>query len=197
MYDAVYTELERGLVQRIQLLRGGHTLCFGEVIECWRSDQDFVDEFCQLLSESHFTAFRWETPPVTDATLTREFQFVLVKDASLEGREPESDVFAEQLSGCEQARPVASFENLGGDALMVVPAALGHHSAYTDLASFSRAAPLVQQRALWREVGEAMQASVGESPLWLNTAGDGVAWLHIRLDSRPKYYAYAPYREQA
>ncbi|MGI9175867.1 MAG: DUF6940 family protein [Rhodothermales bacterium] len=25
--------------------------------------------------------------------------------------------------------------------------------------------------------------------MWLSTAGGGVSWLHVRLDSRPKYYA--------
>jgi len=31
-------------------------------------------------------------------------------------------------------------------------------------------------------------------PTWLSTAGGGVAWLHVRLDTRPKYYRYNPYR---
>jgi hypothetical protein len=30
-------------------------------------------------------------------------------------------------------------------------------------------------------------------PIWLSTAGMGVAWLHIRLDERPKYYSHKPY----
>jgi hypothetical protein len=33
-----------------------------------------------------------------------------------------------------------------------------------------------------------------EGPAWISTAGDGVAWLHGRVDRRPKYYRYAPYR---
>jgi hypothetical protein len=32
------------------------------------------------------------------------------------------------------------------------------------------------------------------NPEWLSTAGAGVSWLHVRLDDRPKYYGYAPYR---
>ncbi len=35
---------------------------------------------------------------------------------------------------------------------------------------------------------------IGHTPLWLSTAGGGVAWLHVRLDSRPKYYGYSPYK---
>ena len=39
-----------------------------------------------------------------------------------------------------------------------------------------------------------MEDRVNEIPVWLSTAGGGVAWLHVRLDDRPKYYSYAPYK---
>jgi hypothetical protein len=39
-----------------------------------------------------------------------------------------------------------------------------------------------------------MHQRVSAKPVWLSTAGGGVAWLHVRLDDRPKYYAHAPYR---
>jgi hypothetical protein len=41
----------------------------------------------------------------------------------------------------------------------------------------------------------AVDEQLGEQPLWLSTAGTGIFWLHVRLDSRPKYYTYQPYRE--
>ena len=31
------------------------------------------------------------------------------------------------------------------------------------------------------------------TPTWVSTAGGGVAWLHVRLDSAPKYYTHRPY----
>lgn len=196
MYDALFHDLERGQVQQLQLLHDGRAMTARSVIQCWREDIEFVDEFCDLLSQCHFDVFRWETPAVTEATLDREFEFVLLRAPDLGNREPDRHSFAKQLSSCSQEHPVATFRNLGGDALMVVPAGLVNNSAYTDLASFSRGAPRVQQRAFWRSVGEAMDSEVGDSPVWLSTAGGGVAWLHVRLDSRPKYYAHAPYREK-
>jgi hypothetical protein len=39
-----------------------------------------------------------------------------------------------------------------------------------------------------------MQRRLNNKPVWLSTAGAGVAWLHIRLDDRPKYYGYTPFR---
>ena len=77
---------------------------------------------------------------------------------------------------------------------MVVPAGLADDAAYTEIASFSRQAPLAQQKRLWQAVGRAMRKRVDKEPVWLSCAGSGVAWLHVRLDSRPKYYGYAPFR---
>ncbi|KAL3773344.1 hypothetical protein ACHAW5_003570 [Stephanodiscus triporus] len=29
---------------------------------------------------------------------------------------------------------------------------------------------------------------------WFSTNGMGVAWLHLHIDDRPKYYSYAPFK---
>ena len=90
---------------------------------------------------------------------------------------------------------VETFSNLGRDAVMVVPCPVGSDSAYGHLASFTRDAPEPQQHELWKAVGKAMQNRLSDKPVWLSTAGMGVSWLHVRLDDRPKYYGFAPYRE--
>ena len=41
---------------------------------------------------------------------------------------------------------------------------------------------------------DAMLDRIDDRPVWLSTAGMGIAWLHIRLDDRPKYYGYREYR---
>jgi hypothetical protein len=64
------------------------------------------------------------------------------------------------------------------------------------LAAFVRHAPQRQRQALWQTVGEAMARRIGHQPVWLSTAGAGVAWLHVRLDNRPKYYSHGPYRQR-
>jgi hypothetical protein len=43
----------------------------------------------------------------------------------------------------------------------------------------------VEVRRALRRTGE---------PVWLSTNGDGVSWLHVRIDERPKYYTHGPYR---
>lgn len=67
------------------------------------------------------------------------------------------------------------------------------NSAYAHLAKFVRNAPDRQTHEIWRVVAEALEGHIGTAPVWLSTAGLGVYWLHIRLDSRPKYYRHRPY----
>ncbi len=38
--------------------------------------------------------------------------------------------------------------------------------------------------------------SVAAKPVWFSTSGMGVAWLHFRLDKRPKYYTYRAFAEE-
>ena len=84
-----------------------------------------------------------------------------------------------------------------GDATLVVPSPRGPDAAYGHLAAFVRGASEAQNHALWEAVGEAVEERLNQRPLWLSTAGGGVSWLHVRLDARPKYYAYRPYAEAA
>lgn len=86
------------------------------------------------------------------------------------------------------------FPNLRGDALLVVPSPRTGNDAYGHLAAFLRHAPHQQLDEFWPVVSTAVKSRLGDHPLWLSTAGGGVAWLHVRLDSRPKYYGYSPYK---
>ena len=68
--------------------------------------------------------------------------------------------------------------------------------AYPHLATFIRAASADHKHALLSAIGSALVRRISDTPVWLSTAGLGVAWLHVRLDSRPKYYKYLPYRQR-
>jgi hypothetical protein len=168
---------------------------FADVLLAWRNDGAFRSLYNAQLADAPFKAFRWETPPVTTATLTRPFEFVLLDSPGL-ARSPDVLAFAEHFRGAPGAA-VLEFANLGGDAIMVVPCPKAAHSAYCHLAVFVREAPEPQRHALWQLVGEAMARRVSSKPVWLSTAGAGVSWLHVRLDNRPKYYGFGPYRQIA
>lgn len=190
---SVSSDIEsEGRYRRYQLFDGVEPLSYATVLELWRGSYTFRDWFTRLLTDSPSTVFRWETPPVTVATVGRPFEFVLV-DAPEIDVPPDSSPFADYFA--RSSGTVIAFENLGRDAIMVVPVPRGDQSAYPHLAAFLRNGPPEQIDQLWQTVGNVVSHRLSEAPLWLSTAGGGVAWLHVRLDSSPKYYSYAQYRD--
>jgi hypothetical protein len=185
---------KRNALHRHQILRGDDPLSYREVLQFWAEDEDFRWSFTASLADSPSLAYRWELPPVTRQTIDRPFEFVLLEAPELD-RPPEPQAFAAHFGDDGADEGVVSFANLGGDAILVAPAPRGPHSAYAHLAAFMRHGPEAQQHALWRVVARAMQARLSDRPVWLSTAGMGVAWLHVRLDDRPKYYGHQPYRQ--
>jgi hypothetical protein len=192
MWSAQSEKLTEACGLRFAIDLDSRPATFADVLHGWQDDVGFRSMFNSLLADAPYTAFRWETPAVTTASVLQPFQFVLLDSPGL-ARRPEPEAFAEHMSGAEAGAAV--FANLGGDATMVVPCPVAGPSAYGHLAAFVRLAPEQQRHALWQAVGEAMSRRIGAKPVWLNTAGAGVSWLHIRLDDRPKYYGFAPYRQ--
>ncbi len=167
-------------------------LTFAQVIELWRSNAPFRSVFIDHLSQ--FTnVYRIETPAVTVATVQRVFEFVLVDSPELTSR-ADSSAFADHFRKAKAGTEIISFANLSGDASLVVPCPVSTASNYAHLSVFMRGAPLSQKHSLWKTISEVVLSRLSASPLWLNTAGAGVPWLHVRLDSRPKYYRHSPYR---
>ncbi len=188
--------LEKERVHKLTLFSEGAPMSYGAVIESWRQDEAFTSYFSDLLAAAPFAAFFWETPPVTAYTATRAFECVLVDSPALARLTAEPAAFARPFAAATEDEVVA-FENLGGDAWLVAPRPLAEAEGYPHLAAFLRAAPAAQKAALWRRTGEALLRLLSERPLWVSTSGLGVAWLHVRLDTRPKYYVHKPYRSFA
>jgi hypothetical protein len=179
-------------VCKFQVRRGSDAATYADVIDAWRTDAPFRSWFNTLLAAASFTAFRWETPAVSSATAAQSFEFVLLEAPYL-AREADASAFGPQFRDRSDSL-VLTFPNLGRDAIMVVPRPLGAETAYGHLGAFVRGAPEPQRDALWRAVGDAMALRLRHKPVWLSTAGAGVPWLHVRLDDRPKYYGFEPYR---
>ena len=167
---------------------------YTEALRRWRMDASFRTWFNALLAGSPFSAFRWETPPLTAADANRPFEYVLLDSPEL-ATNPDAEAFSEHFHNAEGG--VVEVLNLGKDAILIIPTPMGPRSAYGHLGAFVRQAPETQIHALWELVGTTMQRRLGTKPVWLSTAGAGVPWLHVRLDDWPKYYGYKPYRETA
>jgi hypothetical protein len=182
--------------QKIGLTQDGERATYAEVLDAWHRDEAFSRFFVSLLADAPYRAFRFETPPVRRDTIDQLFEFVLLDYPSLDC--PADDAaFGAYFTAPGAEHGVVGFENLSKDAFLLTPTPLGAHHAYSHLAAFARRGPMAQQLRLWREVSEALYRRLSAAPIWLNTAGMAVAWLHIRLDTYPKYYGYSPYRNES
>ncbi|MBT8135385.1 MAG: hypothetical protein KJO54_00085 [Gammaproteobacteria bacterium] len=149
------------------------------------------EQFSEVIAAHRAAALFWELPPLTRERLSQPFECVLAGSTALAGLTSDPVTFAEYFS---DGREVAVFENLGGDAMLVAPAAQPAGAQYPHLAAFCRSAPKHMLQQFWQQLALAALGKVATTPVWISTAGLGIGWLHARLDSRPKYYSHAPYR---
>jgi hypothetical protein len=163
-------------------------LTYQAVMQLWRDSCAFRTFFAAALRDAPFAAFRWETPGLHLHNRQQAFECMLI-DAPELLVAPDPHTFASHFRGAARA-DVVSFSNLRKDALLVVTTPHVQALNYAHLAVFLRTAPLPQQDRFWQVVGEQLCTRLSHVPVWLNTAGAGVAWLHMRLDSSPKYYRY-------
>lgn len=194
MYKAEIKQLANGRVLQFRLLQNDQPLCWSGVMKRWQTDPAFCGYFNSLLRDAPFPAYFWETPPVTNAMLDREFEFVLVDSPHLAKVQTSKSAFANQFASAEPGATVIEFSNLGGDATLVAPCPCAPRSAYSQVGAFARRAPKNQQHQFWQRVGAALERRLDARPIWVSTSGLGVYWLHVRLDAAPKYYTYKPYR---
>jgi len=171
---------------------GMRALTWRDVLSRWKADAQFCDAFSSALAGQGLDAFAWETPALTAGALGQEFECVITSSPMLARRRADPSAFAAHLSAGSN---VVAFRNLSGDADLVVPRDLGTGADHAHLGAFLRTAAPAQVHSLWRLASETAEAWLARGePFWVSTAGLGVAWLHVRLDKRPKYYRYAPNR---
>jgi hypothetical protein len=188
-YDATITAGAR--VTHVAITTDGRPLTFSEVLARLQSEAAFRDYLTGLLASAPYPAFRWETPAISTGKATRPFEFVMVDDPGLE-RHPDPGTFAGYFRR-PGAGDVIATDNLTRTATLVVPRRLAGPDAYAHLGRFVRRAPPAQVHALWQCLGASAAQRLSPRPQWISTAGAGIAWLHVRIDDAPKYYAHRPY----
>lgn len=191
-WTATQERLPSNRAWRRAIIDASGPLTFAAVLRLLADSADFRAWFTTMLLEVAPAAFRWETPAVSVSTQSRPFECVLIDDPRLQ-RRPEPQAFASYFRGGDA--DVLSVPNLGRTSELVVPRGIASEETYVHLASFLRDAPRSQVDALWRCVADTVLRSLSDRPLWLSTAGAGVAWLHVRIDRVPKYYWHRPYAE--
>jgi hypothetical protein len=173
------------------LLRDGAPLSRGQLLQLFSADADegLRALLTATLRAAPWPAFCWECPPVHAAADARPAAFVLVESPALARSVGDPSAFREAFASLPG--PIVTFPNLGGDALLVSPRP-GVAIDATHLAAFLRTAPDPAADALWRSVADAVGRArrADDRPRWLSTAGLGVSWLHVRVDTAPKYYRH-------
>ena len=164
----------------------------------WEGKTSFSRVFIRALASCPFEHFVLEFPPVSGQTVHGvPFEFVVTHEPRL--HRPQSLDDFQQHS--RRGKVVTHFPNLSGDSTLVVPLPgrrSGGTSDFSSVGPFSRTAPLKRQLKLWKRVARCLLKEMKHDPhgvhYWLSTSGLGVPWLHVRIDNRPKYYVYEPFK---
>ena len=156
-----------------------------------KNRQDFRSFYNQYLAELGFDAFFWENKPMTKSNLDEGYECNVIKSDFLAGKSPDFDTFSSYF---REDKEVVSFPNLGSDAQLITPCPISENSGYAHIGTFIREAPEAQKQQLWKQTAKEMLNQIGTEPKWLSTSGLGVFWLHIRIDSVPKYYQTKVYK---
>ena len=191
MWSIEKTVIQEALVYQYRILEGTRILSFLQVLELLKTEANFRRFYRNLLVNAPFSAFFWEHPPLYTSSLAREYEFVLYKSKNLEGINANPHAFQDYFRNDQM---IVDFPNLRGDAHLIVPTPIDEETAYGHLAAFVRSAPDKQVDLLLQQIGTIALENLSNTKHWLSTAGLGVSWLHIRLDSRPKYYRYQAYK---
>ena len=174
----------------------GQPLRFGTVLARWRAahDDGLRRAWTEALRALPYAACFLEWPALHHDMLARPFECVCL-DAPQLAAVPgpaDRDSFVRAFR-IDDGTPFASFDNLGGDALLIAPRPLGTESDYRHLLRFLRVADDATADALWQRIAHEVETRLSRGPVWLSTSGLGVNWLHVRLDQRPKYFQHRPY----
>lgn len=191
-YEAVSISHNEGNLQKFQISRSGTELTYKEVLDLWENDREFTDFYLNIFKKCGCSSYIWETPPISTDSVNQVFEFVIMKTPKYSAT-PDLHTFREYFDKKARDHGVVSFLNLGHDAMLVVPSPLREGANYSGLAEFYSNSPIDQQRALWKETAHQIKLKLSNQNTWVSVAGGGIAWLHIRLDDRPKYYRYMPY----
>lgn len=197
MWESKVEFIDKKRICKVGIWQDSNPLSYKDVIDGWANSKDFRNFYLALLAEAPFEAFFWESPALTQFSVDRVYEFVLVDSPQLSGVEPDRFSFARFFESVDSKENVTSFENLGKDAVLVVPCPRSDDRVYTHLAAFVRGAPQTQQHELFEKLAEEIERKLNDRPIWVSTSGLGVFWLHLRLDSRPKYYTFQAYKNYA
>ena len=190
MWQSIQTTLEEDFKYQYHISENQQKISFQQFLDLLIQSAAFRKFYNQLLVDCAFQGYFWEHPPMTSETLEQIYEFVLVKNKGLAQIKSNPKAFAAYF---QEDQLVVDFDNLGKNARLITPCPIDQKD-YAHLAKFTRQAPESQIDIFWQRVGERYLDIIKEGKRWLSTSGLGVYWLHVRIDTVPKYYSHKAYR---
>lgn len=171
-------------------------ILYKDAILMLQKDEAFINMVIEILKNCKFKSYFFETPPVQIKVYDKiPFEFVLVDAVRLNNIKSDKNAFQQNFTNDF----TVSFENLSKNALLIVPCPrdMDIIHQYAQLATFVREAKIDEIYSLLKLTALKMDEVVKKNkPIWLSTSGLGVYWLHMRIDTFPKYYTYFEYRNK-
>ena len=183
-------------------------ITWGSFLEKMKED-NAIFKFNQELAESPHKAFLFECNPIRYEKLDEtKFEYTLISDKILDKKSANPSAFSKEISTAhKKGERSTHFLNLGKNARLIIPSNLDKKTKtkqFAHIARFVREASKEDILSFWKTVFTSLKNELQEKHkknpnqwTWLNTHGHGVPWLHMRVDSRPKYYSHSPYKTPA
>jgi hypothetical protein len=180
-------------VTRIKIEQANKLLTFREVFNYWQNSTEFIEFYINSLIAVNYDEFFWEHPALKEEYLDKPYEFIVQKSTSFSRRKVDKNAFSDYINSDKQ---VAVFDNLGRNAKLIVPTKKSPIDTYKHMGNFIRNAEKKQIQEQFKQLSKAILSELKRDRLiWVSTAGLGVIWLHMRLDSRPKYYRTNSYKK--
>ncbi|HHH49514.1 MAG TPA: hypothetical protein ENK52_00890 [Saprospiraceae bacterium] len=177
---------------RFRIKREESYLSFLEIFELWEHSVEFIRFYVSFLNSVDYLAYYWEHPALSNLYLNKRYECILQRSQPLDHLPINERAFSKYILKEDE---VVDFMNLGKNARLIVPSKKSKQDIYNHLGKFLQLAKEDQIISLFHRIGHLIKKEIDiKKIIWLNTAGLGVIWLHIRLDTKPKYYKTANYK---
>ncbi len=163
-------------------------------------NKSFVQSLINILYSNPFDEYLLEFSPVSFSTLdSTVFEFVIIKTSGF-GVNAEIDTFKPNDLDTN-SNEIKVFPNLSGDSILISPCynKTKNIDDYIHIGRFIKSSiDSEQKNKLFDTMFAVYKKELEKTPnknLWLSTHGKGVAWLHLRIDPKPKYISWQNYKK--
>ena len=131
--------------------------------------------------------FTWKTSCI-DKEQKNFYLEEFKEDKRLKNLKQDLETFKDAFDLFNKDKHCVAKPNLGKDSIMVVPTA-DKNKQYPSLFLFMETASEEKQKALWKLVAKETKKMLKKfDRVWINSNCLGVHYLHVRIDTKPKYY---------